>query len=261
MMRDKLALGVALSGGILAAVCGMYYLKEQGQPPPPRQVLFANVDLPAGHQVAAGDLIGGNIPGSPEYDAEFKCTAKPEDISFLTKNRIGTPVRKGLPIYYNNLLPILEFQLAPNKCALAVPASGAATLSSVLVPGDIVSVLVTQPLQDEKPASAAQGPAAHDHPGQALLAGLRFGAGKYSSAVVATDIRVLAVGKLLHKSRFQVPGMPSEESTEVGNDVTLEVTLEQAVKILAESGAFTHVVTLVVTGKTPEGGTAAWHNR
>ena len=238
-----------LAGSIVCAAAAvgltLFYLQsvEPPAPEPTTTILVTTQDLAAGDRISVAEHIGERqVPLSMAGLVESSIS--PDFVSTLEGQQVNRPILAGTPIAYSDLLTMLELDLRGDRRAMSIAVSGAAAVSGLVSPGDLVKLVVTRPLPEDAPAASSQLT-----PEEAVLmaAGSAFNrATRYESQLVLPEpLTVLAVDQELSRSRYQFDTIAANDRGS-GGTVTLEVTESQALRILEATGGGDLPLTLIL---------------
>jgi Flp pilus assembly protein CpaB len=248
---------IAVVAGILATVLAFSYISsatsavEEQEPEPKIPVLFVVGDLPANHPLDPETDLRVDSVGAVTSPGLARSPVKAEERESLRGLRISGPLPAGVPLLYSHLTSVQDINLAAGARAMAIDVSAANLMGGILVPGDHVDIIVSY-MKPKDPAAVPEFDA--ENPGAAMgqLMGQMIGqAGAsvpsdWEAEEVLTDIRVIAIGESLTVSRqahmFGVAGGSGGGSS----TVTLEVTTEQAKKLIRSTAGGANPLTLLL---------------
>jgi pilus assembly protein CpaB len=248
MNKTQIAIiGVALCAGVAA------YMLTNGEPsiapatilPPTNQialeqVLVAARDLPYGAEIGEADVSWVDWPKASLPNGALTKGDVPEALADVKAAFVRIPFQAGEPIRKDRIVKgvaagLMSTMLSPGMRAVAIDVSLNTTAGGFILPNDRVDILRT--FRD--PDSSRE-----------------LGRDVYSSEVLLSNIRVLAVGQAIEKK--------GGEAVAAGSTATLELTPVQAefIVLSQRGGQLTLVLRPIFDGqKKPEDDEAAGETR
>jgi len=213
-----------------------------------RQILVVARDLDPSRPLEEGDLTSQDIPDTEEFRALWSRAYKPDERRSLAGARVNRQLASGQPLLYADTAAVQELRFADTYRALAISVGSEGTFGGLLVPGDRVDVVATFALEPEIPEqTAAIDPSDAAAMMQMVLSTMNPARTTYTSEVVASEVRVLAIGGNLSGTRSDLRFFTGEDG---GRDrsslVVLEVDEEQALRLLAKSGSSASSLSLLL---------------
>ncbi len=261
---NRITLIVAVVAGIMAMGMAFVYLRsvsgaaaEQPKAEPMTKVVVAKHKLNANHVLQPDQDL--DIDMMPSKFA--RKNVKASEIDAVRGRRITRPLPAGHPLLHSDLVAIADLDLAPGTVAMSLDVDRAGGLVGILVPGDKVDVVVSHPKPAEKPGRSSL-PSNLDPNNTGALVGAVMDSvmsqvGSYSpeweSNIVLSNVEVLAVGTRLNLSRQQMLLSEDRGLRGGGTTVTLQLTREDAIKLIGARGGGSNLITLLLLPK-PETG-------
>jgi Flp pilus assembly protein CpaB len=259
---------VAIIAGFAATAMAFVYLNkvsagvQQQEQEPKVEVLVTARDLPANHAIdPEKDLTKQEVPAQT-FEKFARLVIKADEKAATTSRQTTQPLPAGTPLMYSHLVNVVDLQFASGSRAMTIPVTETGGLGGMLVPNDRVDVIVAKPVAAEEsaPARAAPPPAGgavspeymSQLIGQAMLKAR--GTSTYKAEVVLSNIRIIAVGGALQRSRQEMLFSESGATT-ANSNVTIEVTMDEALQLVQATGGGNLPVTLLLRSKA--GTTAA----
>lgn len=273
MDNNRFILIAAVVTGITATGLAFAYLKKATVAAAPAQV-ESSVEILA----TARDL-PGNTRLEPDTDVQVikvpeetfaqlaKSAVKRTERASLRGRKIAGPLPSGTPLLYSHLAAVTDLTITPGSRAMTIQVSEAGALGGLVVPGDRVDIVVSRRLKDQTTAAAIPAPQIGPNGqisadymqsivGAAINKGMAgSGGGEWDATIVLANVKVLAVGTSLQKSRTEMLfGQSTDTSTGRygGGTVTVEVTLDEALQLI-KSTAGNNPVTLLLRTERTEG--------
>lgn len=269
MDNNRLILVAAVVTGITATGLAFAYLKKATVAAAPAQV-ESSVEILA----TARDL-PGNTKLEPDTDVQIikvpqetfaqlaKAAVKRNERASLRGRKTAGPLPSGTPLLYSHLASVTDLTITPGSRAMTITVSEAGALGGLVVPGDRVDIVVSKRIKEQVAAPAAPAGSAVSSTGQlnpdylqsmisgALQKGMSgSGGGEWESSVVLANVKILAVGTSLQKSRTELLfGQSTETNTGRygGGTVTVEVTLDEALQLIKSTAGGNPVTLLLRT--------------
>ncbi|MBY0113963.1 MAG: Flp pilus assembly protein CpaB [Phycisphaerales bacterium] len=269
MQNNRLVLVAAVIAGVTATGLAFAYLKRASLASGPAptenfvEILATARDLP------------GNTKLEPDTDVQIikvpeetfaqlaKASVKRNERASLRGRKIAGPLPSGTPLLYSHLAAVTDLAITPGSRALTIQVSEAGALGGLVVPGDRVDVVVSKKLKDpvtampgsNTPAVNAQGQVNPDYLQSMIAGAMQKGmsggsGGEWEATVVLANVKVLAVGTSLQKSRSEMLfGQTTETVTgrSAGGTVTVEVTLDEALQLIKATAGANPVTLLLRT--------------
>jgi len=246
MQANRLMLIIAVVAGVLATVLAFQYIQGATNAVERRaaegrvKLLFVTDDLPADHLLEPDEDLRVDEVGAESSAALVRAAVKAEERDALRGQRIYAPVPAGMPLLYSHLAPVEQLELGPGMRAIAIEVDEASTFGGILVPGDRVDLIVSyrDVPPPEIPAGAAGDPTAAvgNVLNSVMGATMASNPTDWVAVEVLSDVRVVAVGNRLDRSRQQFPFGLAPTGGSDGNIVTLEVTPDQALSLIQARG-------------------------
>lgn len=272
MQTNRLLLLVAVACGVAATVLSFVYLSsasgseaaDQGEPQV--EILFVANDLPANHALVPETDLQTRLVGSESSPGLVQAAVKADEMESVRGKYLREPVPAGMPLLYAHLASVDDLELAPGMRAIGISVDEQATLGGLLVPGDRVDVLVSYRIED--PTETEAMPSVNAADPMSLIGAMMGRFVKESMAPdrwqvdeVLSDVRVLAINDRLTLSRQQhlfgmETGLEGREGLGGSNVVTLEVTPEQAKKLVKAQAGGGNRITFVLRPPPGPGGRA-----
>jgi Flp pilus assembly protein CpaB len=238
MDNNRFILIAAVVTGITATGLAFAYLKKATVAAAPAQV-ESSVEILA----TARDL-PGNTRLEPDTDVQVikvpeetfaqlaKSAVKRTERASLRGRKIAGPLPSGTPLLYSHLAAVTDLTITPGSRAMTIPAPQ-------IGPNGQISADYMQSIV-----------------GAAINKGMAgSGGGEWEATIVLANVKVLAVGTSLQKSRTEMLfGQSTDTSTGRygGGTVTVEVTLDEALQLI-KSTAGNNPVTLLLRTERTEG--------
>lgn len=269
MDNNRLILVAAVVTGITATALAFAYLKKASVPTAAAQVegsveiLATARDLPANTRLEPDTDV--QIIKVPEetFAQLAKAAVKRNERASLRGRKIAGPLPSGTPLLYSHLASVTDLTITPGSRAMTINVTEAGALGGLVVPGDRVDIVVSRRLKDQVSAPTAPPGSAVTPSGQlnpdylqtmitgALQKGMSGSSGgEWESTVVLANVKILAVGTSLQKSRTEMLfGQSTETSTGRfgGGTVTVEVTLDEALQLIKATAGNNPVTLLLRT--------------
>lgn len=201
-------------------------------------VLVAAHDIAPGAVLADGDmnwepwpknLVGDRFVTQPEQAVEGQPDPKLEFVDHIARRTVmtGEPMSKEMVIKQGDS-SVTAANLAPGKRAITITVTPSTGVAGLILPNDHVDVVMSSSVRD-----------------LAGLQGWNDVVARYTAETVMKDLRVVAINQKLSHD-------PKEGVAEAGSLVTLEVSPEQAEKLLvtAQVGSLSLILRSMVPGKT-----------
>lgn len=272
MDNNRLILVAAVVTGITATGLAFAYLKRATVTAAPTQV-ESSVEILA----TARDL-PGNTRLEPDTDVQVikvpeetfaqlaKSAVKRTERASLRGRKISGPLPSGTPLLYSHLAAVTDLAITPGSRAMTIQVTEAGALGGLVVPGDRVDIVVSRRLKDPNaggpnipaPTVGPNGQISPDYMqsivGAAISKGMAgSGGGEWDASIVLANVKVLAVGTSLQKSRTEMLfGQSTDTSTGRfgGGTVTVEVTLDEALQLIKATAGNNPVTLLLRTERT-----------
>ncbi|MDX2115997.1 MAG: Flp pilus assembly protein CpaB [Planctomycetota bacterium] len=259
MQSNRIMLLISVLAGIIAMATAFLYLRSasgaltKDQAEPPVSILVTRSDLNADHILdSSQDLAEQKVP-SRTFAFLARAAVKADERAALRGRRINTALPAGSPLLYSHLVGIATLDMPADARAMTIRVDDTGTIGGILVPGDRVDLLVSWRLAAEKQESS---PIAFDmnNPQAAITAALEKameGAQapeEVGAAQVLSNVRVLAVGDRLNRSReqFSFGEGAAKQKSEKASTITVEVTPEEALKLIKATAGGRNKVTVLL---------------
>lgn len=257
---NRITLIVAVVAGLMAMGMAFVYL---------RSVSGASAELPKAEPttkvVVAATKLGANHVLDPDNDLKVepmpskftKNNVKASEIDAVRGRRITRPIPQGHPLLHSDLVAIADLELSPGMVAMSLDVDRAGGLVGILVPGDRVDVVVSHPKPAEKPNRSAM-PTNFDPNNTGALVGAVMDSvmsqvggqsPEWESKIVLSNVTVLAVGTRLNLSRQQMLLSEDRGLRGGGTTVTLQLSRENAIKLIGARGGGSNLITLLLLPK------------
>lgn len=154
--KTWVALGIALSIGVVAAIGARVYLSDQMAAIEARgkdrqiSLVVAKRDLAKGERLDGDNVAVRHIPANYAQST----AVSPDDFDRLDGQRLAYPVRAGEMILWSLLEakrpPTFSARLEAGRRAVTVPVDEINSISGMLEPGDLIDLLVTLTYKGKK---------------------------------------------------------------------------------------------------------------
>ena len=225
MILRNILLGLGVLAMIAGVALGVMWLREpapepvaeQAPPPAPRpSILVANRSIATGTLLTASDMRWKELAANQAQPTDAMVRGQVSDADY-----VGSVSRRGFstgePLTESDLVRpnqggFLAAVLAPAMRAVSVTVGAAESVAGLVAPGDRVDVILTQTFSDAVVATP------HKSVGETVL----------------HDVRVIAVDQALSGAiqAKQQPASPTGPEGRIPRTVTLEVTEQQAEKLM-----------------------------
>lgn len=255
MQSNRLMLIIAVVAGVMATLLAFTYIRsatsalEAPQTEAMVSVLFVTRDLPANHEINPETDVRAQNVGASSAEAVARGAVKADELEALRGRRIGSPLPAGMPLLYSYLAEIRDLELAPGMRAMTLPVKG--VTGELIVPDDRIDIIRAYqrpraadspppppPEYDAANPDAAVGAMMSQIMAQSTAAFRPTSPNPedWVAEVALSNVRVIAVGAELSRSRQQLFGGQSSRRGR-GGDVTVEVTLDQALELVRDIAA------------------------
>jgi pilus assembly protein CpaB len=255
MQTNRLMLVVAIAAGVIAMAAAFGYLRSVSgasaaeAAEPGVDILVAASDLPPDHVIdPANDFKSQKVP-SRTFATMVRSAVKADERGSLRGRRLSSPVPAGMPLTYADLVSMATLDISPGSRAMSISVDTAGTLGGLLVPGDRVDVVLAWQLPKEKDQQSRNTPQSTEEAISQVLAqavGDAQEPREWGARTLLSNVRVLAIGQSLNKSReqfvFEDPGRASG-GTQV---VTIELTPDEALELVRATGGNRGKLTLLL---------------
>jgi pilus assembly protein CpaB len=216
-MNNKRILTISLIAAIVAVVLvNLYVANIRGQyTSSPVVVLQAIHDVPEGKSVSPSDYKKVALPRNL-FAAVTSYAVTEQDLPVLASTPLRRPLHTGDIISYSHLSRTVQEALRdtipPGMRAISIPVSEEGSVSNFVQPGDLVDIIATLVTKDQ-----------------------------VVTKPILTTVRVLAVGGEYSENAGANPNQRGHYGT-----VTLEVTMEQAERLVFARDQMRAVMTLLL---------------
>ena len=241
---------VMVGCGVIAMILAYMYLQQQsGDAGSEKEVLIfvASHDLPAYKVLEPDEDLKEDLAPVTMVESGLYFTSAYRD--FLEGKSINRPIMTGHALMIADVVPTTELHIEEGQVAMSLPVTPDQTFAGLLMPGHRVQILVTKPVEKPEPPLAAAGQTPEAMIANAIAAGAEQPADEFRTTLVSDEkFKVLAVGQQLSPARQQYELLFGEEQGEAlaYSSVTLQMTVEQAIKVKSESGDGSFPLTLLL---------------
>lgn len=271
MENNRLILVAAVITGITATGLAFAYLRNASTATAPVQregsveILATARDLPSNTRLEPDtDVQVIRVP-EETFAQLARAAVKRTERASLRGRRIAGALPSGTPLLYSHLAAVTDLSVTPGSRAMTIQVSESGGLGGLVVPGDRVDIVVSRRLRDQAgnvpsiptPQVGPNGQISPDYMQSMIGAAISRGmagstGGEWDATIVLANVKVLAVGTSLQKSRTEMLfGQSTETSTGRfgGGTVTVEVTPDEALQLI-KSTAGNNPVTLLLRAET-----------
>ena len=259
MQGNKLMLIIAVVAGLMATVLAFTYINSAtsavDEPEPQAEVLFVVNDLPANHPIDPTTDLRPQMVGAVTSAGLVRAAVKAEERESLRGLPISAPLPAGVPLLYSHLTEVQDLDLKPGMRAMSINVQAANLMGGILVPGDHVDIIASFPVAMEPtalPEFDIENPEAALGALMGQVMSQASPLGEWAAEEVLSNVRVIAIaGQLTFSRQAHLFGASGLGGGGGANTITLELTPEQAIKLIQATSGGSNPITLLLRPEDP----------